>query len=157
MRYLPPSDLPRHLILGLLIGVLVLSKDAVAQQQQQRYPRGSAGELVELCAGRLPTPSTPSVGVLACANFIAGFVDYSSFAAARGGYRPFCLPRGTTPRKMQEAFTGYARATPERLREHRAVVLFDALVASFPCESPVAPRNSDSGDNGDNSAPEGNE
>ncbi len=124
-------------VLALIAALLTPLSAAHAQQGQGQIARNSGAYLIELCAGRLPVPSTPGIGLLACQNFIAGFLDYHALAAVNTQYRPFCVTPGATPADMQSALEGFARQNSERLEEHRSVVMFDALVAAYPC--PEAP------------------
>ena len=127
---------------AMAIGVvLAAGGEAMAQNRQLQQPasRSTATELIQMCGGDLPTPSTPAVGVLACRSFLSGFLDYHAIAALRNGYRPFCVPEGLTPERLQQEFTDHVRGNPRLAGEHRSFALFDAMVSRFPC--PTAPED----------------
>ncbi len=127
----------------LLFLTLLLPLEAEAQGARPDVPRSSAAEMLEMCAGRMPTPSTPSVGIFACRTYMGGFIDYYVLATRAGAEPPFCLLPETTAEDVQEAFEAYARQHSERLLEHRSLLLFEALNVAFPC-APAVPETAPS-------------
>lgn len=122
------------LLLAVLVTATLLPVEAAFAQAAQRggYPASSAGHLIELCSGRLPTPREPAIGRLACQSYLAGFMDQYALSVQRG-YRPFCLTTNPTPDQIQQVFESYAQGQGERLGEHRSILLLESLIAAFPC------------------------
>lgn len=127
----------RRMIIGLFaagaaIALVLPAQPAAAQAQQRGYPPSSAGHLISLCYGALPTPKEPAIGRLACQSYLAGFMDNYALSLSRG-YRPFCVNATPTPDQVQQVFESYARSVEARLGEHRSIILFEAMQKAFPC------------------------
>ncbi len=117
----------RRTLAAIAIGLSLLAPQTGAAQNQ-------AINLLRQCEGREPA-SAPELGLLACASYLAGFIDMHSIAEAYGASTGFCMPRqGIQNEQAVRVYVKWANDHPEKLHESARLSVLWAMSDAFPCE-----------------------
>lgn len=112
----------------LVAASLVFSSAASAQSKPQgpSVPtRVTAEALSRLCAQDRS----------ACLGYVIGATDaWAGALVAAGRPQAFCVPAGTTNNQIAEAAVAFVRAHPEEAANNAGIVVFNALITSYPCK-----------------------
>lgn len=119
----------RPLALAALLAALPLAAySAVASKEDGHH-------LIEICDYREDRPPadaearhTMAYEIGFCRGFILGVAE--GLMDRDQGY---CEPEGVAYRDLERAVITYLRAIPDRLTEHRRVLVVEALIATHPC------------------------
>lgn len=76
-----------------------------------------------------------SIGLLKCANYLAGLTDMNDWVAERGGAPEFCVPAGTVGAELAATYARWFEAhAPATVRLGRRSAAINALARTYPCD-----------------------